>query len=114
MTTYKRGDVVIVSFPYTDRSGFKKRPAVIVSSDNFNRSRQDSILAPISGRLNNMMAEDCKLNDWSAAGLLKPSIVKAILLTVHQDVIKSRLGQLSDQDLKAVEAAIKRALDLLP
>lgn len=114
MTTYKRGEVVIVPFPYTDRSGYKKRPAVIVSSDTFNNSRQDCIVIPISGRLVNIMPEDYTLKDWSTAGLLKPSIAKAILLTVHQNTILSRLGHLSDHDLKNIGLAIRLVLDLQP
>ena len=31
-TGYSFGDVVLVPFPFTDQSGSKKRPAVIVSS----------------------------------------------------------------------------------
>ena len=31
-TGYRFGEVVLVPFPFTDQSGIKKRPAVIVSS----------------------------------------------------------------------------------
>ena len=31
MTAYKRGDVVLVPFPFSDQTSNKKRPAVIVS-----------------------------------------------------------------------------------
>jgi len=37
MTDYKFGDIVLVSFPFTDQSTTKKRPALIVSSDSYNR-----------------------------------------------------------------------------
>jgi mRNA interferase MazF len=32
MISYDFGDIVLVPFPFTDQSGIKKRPAVIVSS----------------------------------------------------------------------------------
>lgn len=35
------GDVVLVPFPFTDQSGAKKRPAVIVSSSGYNANRRD-------------------------------------------------------------------------
>ncbi len=112
MTTYKRGDVVLLPFPYTDLSTSKKRPAVILSTNKFNISRQDCIVAPISGRLTKILSGDYTLKDWSGAGLLKPSIVKAILGTVHQSKIISRLGALSDIDLKNTEKAIADVLGI--
>ena len=44
MTTYDFGDIVLVAFPFTDRTTTKKRPAVIVSSDAYNQQRPDIIL----------------------------------------------------------------------
>jgi len=52
---YTQGDVVLVPFPFTDLSGTKTRPAIVVSNKLVNRS-DDVILAqittqPISGTL---------------------------------------------------------------
>jgi mRNA-degrading endonuclease toxin of MazEF toxin-antitoxin module len=41
----KRGDVVIVPFPYQDKPGEKIRPAVVVQSDVENRRLGNTILA---------------------------------------------------------------------
>ncbi|MGH8593635.1 MAG: type II toxin-antitoxin system PemK/MazF family toxin [Gammaproteobacteria bacterium] len=43
-TGYSFGDVVLVSFPFTNQSGEKKRPAVVVSSAAYHQARQDLIL----------------------------------------------------------------------
>jgi len=40
MTEYNRGDVVLVSFIFSDETGERRRPAVIVSSDAYHQSRQ--------------------------------------------------------------------------
>lgn len=37
-------DVVLVPFPFTDQSGTKKRPAVVVSSGSCNASRRDIVI----------------------------------------------------------------------
>lgn len=44
----RRGEVVIVDVPFTDRSDSKTRPTVIVQSDELNRRLRDTIIAAIS------------------------------------------------------------------
>ena len=46
-----RGDVVLVPFPFQDKPGEKVRPAVIVQSDAENRRLANTILAMITGNL---------------------------------------------------------------
>lgn len=43
MTIYNFGDVVLVPFPFTDQSTTKKRPAVVISSDDYQQQRLDLI-----------------------------------------------------------------------
>ena len=47
-TRYKRGDIVLVSFPFTDLSSSKRRPALVVSPESFNQTMQDVVLAAIT------------------------------------------------------------------
>ena len=108
----KRGDVVLIPFPYTDQSGSKRRPALILSTDSYNIRREDIIVAPITGNLATGQPDDTALTDWSSAGLLKPSVVKGILGTVQQTLVVRVLGKLSTADLRKVEQTFANALDL--
>ena len=45
------GDVVLVPFPFTDQSGTKKRPAVVVSSHSYNASRRDIVIMAITSQV---------------------------------------------------------------
>ena len=45
------GDVVLVPFPFTDQSGAKKRPAVIVSNNRYNARRRDLIIMAITSQV---------------------------------------------------------------
>ena len=49
--TPTRGAVVLVPFPFTDQSGAKKRPAVVVSSDGYNASRPDCVIMAITSQV---------------------------------------------------------------
>ena len=51
---YKKGDVVLVSFPYTTDEGqtqTKRRPAVIISNDNNNARLDDVLLVPLTSNV---------------------------------------------------------------
>lgn len=50
MTIYKGGDVILVSFPFSDQSTSKKRPAVIISSDRYNKLSSDVIIMAITSK----------------------------------------------------------------
>ncbi len=45
----RRGDVVIVQFPYTTGGSGKKRPAVVVQDNRNNGRLQNTIVAMITG-----------------------------------------------------------------
>ena len=50
-TDYRQGDVVLVSFPFTDLSSSKKRPGVVISPNAFNARKQDVILAAVTSHV---------------------------------------------------------------
>jgi mRNA interferase MazF len=50
-TAYRFGDLVLVPFPFTDQTGIKKRPAVVVSSDVYQSQRPDVVLMAVTSQL---------------------------------------------------------------
>ncbi len=112
MTNYKRGDVLLLPFPFTDLSTTKRRPAVVLSTDAYNMRQVDLIVAPITSDVAHRQPDDCVLNDWAAAGLVKPSVVKAVIGTIEQTQVLRKLGSLSTADLRRVEQAIAAAIGL--
>lgn len=51
MTAFRRGEVVLVAFPFTDLTTAKMRPALVVSSDAFNSRSLDVIVAAITSQI---------------------------------------------------------------
>lgn len=112
MTTYNRGDLVLVGFVFSDESGRRFRPALIVSSRGHNRARQEAIVAAITSNIRRSLFGDHVIADWKRAGLLFPSIVTAIVRTVKQTMIDRKIGSLTTADLDAVRRELRRSLDL--
>ncbi len=106
-TAYEFGDVVLVAFPFTDQSGSKKRPAVVVSSQLFHRSRADLLLMAVTGHLGSRRPGDLEVREWQTAGLLKPSLVKPIVTTLEQRLVLKKLGRFAAPDRDALAQAIR-------
>lgn len=47
---FKQGDIIVVKFPFTDGSEFKKRPALIISNNRLN-STEDFLIVQITSKL---------------------------------------------------------------
>ncbi len=52
------------------------------------------------------------VRDWQAAGLLKPSVIKPVLTTLEQRLVRKTLGQLSEVDRSALKQAITQLVGL--
>jgi mRNA interferase MazF len=98
-TIYRFGDVILVPFPFTDQSSNKKRPAVIISSDDYNQCRSDLVLIAVTSQINNpLQFGEMIICDWSLAGLLKPSSIKPVITTLEKRLVIKNLGQLQSDD----------------
>lgn len=114
MTGYEKGDVVLVPFPFSDQSAIKKRPAVVISSNDYNRISQDIVIMAITSQTAKAFgAGECLLEDWRLAGLLKPSAIKPAISTIEQSLVLRKLGNLSPKDRVSLEDALKKLLDII-
>ena len=109
-TTYNPGDVVLVSFVFSDETGAKRRPAVVVSSRTFNDRRAETILAAITGNVNRVLVAEHLLSGWRGAGLRRPSVVTALLRTINKSRIVRKIGRLAKSDFDSVLSNLKIAL----
>jgi mRNA interferase MazF len=112
MTEFNRGDIVLVSFVFSDETGERRRPAVIVSSDAYHRSRQEAIIAAITSRTDRILVGDHLISDWEGAGLLFPSVATGIIRTIKQGMIARKLGTMPQPDMQAIEDNLRNALGL--
>jgi mRNA interferase MazF len=112
MTEYNRGDIVLVSFIFSDETGERRRPAVIVSTDAYHQSRQEAIISAITSRTDRILVGDHLISEWQGAGLLFPSVATGIIRTIKQGMIARKLGSMPASDMQAIDSKLKLALGL--
>lgn len=114
MIGYKRGDIVLVPFPFTDFSTLKQRPALVISSDAFNRSRDDVILVALTSQTESASKGGnyaVKGVEQKRSGLLREGIVLVgKIITIDQRLIRSRLGSLSPKVLVEISKRISKII----
>jgi len=112
MIAYHRGDVILVEFVFADESGAKVRPALVISSQTYHRSRPEVIVAAITSNVARRLSGDHPIVEWESAGLVLPSTVTGIIRTIDRSAIRRTLGSLAKTDLDAFDEALRVALDL--
>ncbi len=111
MTNYNFGDVVIVPFPFSGGIGIKKRPAAVISHEQYQKNRHDIILLAISSRIREPLDYgEVLIKDWQQSGLLKPSILKPLIFTFEQKSVLMRLGSLTPTDKTQLDKLLKNII----
>ena len=110
-TAYEFGDVVLVTFPFTDQTGHKKRPALVVSSDAYHAERSDLILLAVTSQVRPVdVFGEAAVDQWKQAGLLRPSVVKPVAATIEKRLVLKKLGRLQFQDRSALQRILDQIL----
>ncbi len=108
-TNYSRGAVVLLPFPFSDLSGTKLRPAVIVSSQY---PSDDLLVVAVTSVGAALRPGEFPIQSWRQAGLLHPSFAKRALASVSGDLVRRFLGQLEKQDLAQLDDSLRFWLGL--
>jgi mRNA interferase MazF len=111
MRTFKRDEVVVVPFPFTDHNAAKRRPALVLS-DSLSLGTDKSILAMITSSSHQSWLLDFEIEDLEAAGLKSPSIVRMKLFTLDNSLIIKTIGKLSYKDAKVLTRNLIRVFSL--
>ena len=105
--TFKQFDIVKVPFPFTDKASGKKRPAVIISSDQtFNNHLDRSIMAMITSSKHKPWPLDFVIEEPEDAGLPKTSLIRMKIFTIDNNLVIRKIGKLSKKDAENLKNSI--------
>ena len=109
MPSYSKNEIILVRYPFSNLSGSKVRPAIIV---NASHPSQDVIIVPLTSKVSPLLAGEFVLADWKAAGLNVASAAKRGVYTVHQSLVIKSIGSLSAPDAGRLDASLRGWLGL--
>jgi mRNA interferase MazF len=115
MSAYKHGDIVIVEFPYSDATGAKLRPVLIISNDTANSQDYDLVCVKIT---TNQRSDRYAIPLPPTATLLplpKNSEIRCNKIqTLESGMIKRKVTSLTPLVLERVIAAINTVIEVQP
>jgi mRNA interferase MazF len=106
----RQWDIVVVPFPYADQLAEKRRPALVVSSDAFNRQTGLLLVAMITSNTSQWVG-DVPIGDHTACGLPVPSTIRSAKIATIEAVRVLRVaGQAGRADVDGVRRAIRMTI----
>ncbi len=104
----KKGDVVLVSFPFTDLSGSKLRPALVLAESN-----QDVVVAFITSQSKWFDEFSIKIVASEINGLKIDSLVRLNkITTLDKNLVFGKLGNLTVQDINQINMGLIKLLNI--
>ncbi len=104
-----RFDVVVLPFPFIDKPDTKKRPALVLSNADFNKSNH-TVLAMITTKHYPHWPGDSPIRDYENAGLSDPCLLRFKLFTLDNRMILRKIGHLAQNDANQIEDQLRSYL----
>jgi mRNA interferase MazF len=102
---YKQGSILLVPFPFTDLSTSKKRPVLVLSKTNDNKSTDDLLTCAITSKQKQSAYTQRINQDNLRTGKLpiESTILISKLFSIEKSLIIKELGQLDGKTLESVK-----------
>jgi len=109
-TRFEQWQIVLVPFPYSDLSGVKRRPALVLSTSVFNERHDDLVCCMITSHLDGELGcPTFSRKDLSSGNLAFDSKIKPYrLFTVEKDLVVKKLGVLGASKAKETRNQLLR------
>jgi mRNA interferase MazF len=104
----QKGDIVLIPFPFTDFSGNKLRPAIILV-----HTKADLTVCFITTQLQWQEPTDVLLQPNSSNGIKKASLIRVSkIATLDRALVLGKIGSLNQTEIMELNSKLKQLLHL--
>jgi mRNA interferase MazF len=111
MPSFEPGTIVKVPFPYTDRATRQRRPALVLPGPDVDTYRLLWVVM-ITSAENRSWPCDVAIENYAAAGLPAPSVVRPAKIATIDAQDAEPLGTLNSAEFDAVLGWLKKTLSI--
>lgn len=103
-----RGDFCLAQVPFTDASGSKVRPVLVLAEQEF-----DFVIVPLTARAPHAPF-DVELTAWAESGLFGPGTARcSMIMPVSKNLLLKIIGQVVLEDWERISDAATRWFNLI-
>lgn len=107
---YNQFDIVLVPFPFTDKSTTKKRPAIVLNNQNYQIKNNHLILAMITSAKNSNWESDLPIKELESTGLKTECVIRYKIFSLDERIILKKIGKISENEQKQIKENLLKQL----
>jgi mRNA interferase MazF len=98
-----KGDIVLITFPFTDLSGSKLRPAIVLAENKL-----DITVCFITTQVTFHEPTDVEITPTQKNGIKQASLIRTSkIATLDKSLVKGLIGELSTEEIKLLDNKLK-------
>ncbi len=111
--TYRRRDIVLTKFPFSDLAGSKVRPVLVLSNDRYNQRFSDLLVCAItSSPRPHEYATSLVAKDLEQGELKVESKVRADTITsIEQEIVLKKIGRVKKEKYRQIVNLIQKLIE---
>jgi mRNA interferase MazF len=103
-----KGDIVLITFPFTDLSGSKLRPAIVLVVNKL-----DITVCFITTQISFHESTDVEITPTQKNGIKQPSLIRTSkIATLDKSLAKGLIGELSSTEIKLLDANLRKLFQI--
>ncbi len=108
----RQGDFLLIPFPFSDQSGRKIRPVIVISNDEFNNYSGDVIVVGVTSNISkDRYTLQLNNTDFEEGKLLTQCCIKVEnILRIDKELVLRKIGKIKREKLKII---ISRLIEII-
>jgi len=109
---FQQKEIVLLPYPFSNQEGVKVRPAIIISSNNFNKKSEDCVVLPLTSVIKEVpYSVLITQKDLISGNLLKSSRIRIDkIFTIRQDLVRMKIGMVNNNIFEKIKAEISKII----
>jgi|SRR3989344_4053873 len=104
----EQGDLLLVPFPFSDQSGRKVRPVIVVSNADFNEHSDDAIVVGVTSNISKDKYTLLLLSDDLEEGKLSTQCCVKVenILKIDKELIIKKIGKIKREKMEKIRGLL--------